>query len=654
MEAAIRLGIRHWLAAFGCAVVALLVISPAAKAGVNGQCPAIADKPDAIPHVDYPNVQHITYCYPVNVTPGQNIIRFRPAIDGGQKLWPQEDGYITRFDPELIYADGTVPPVDVLHLHHAVWAVNGNPQFAVGEEKTIQQLPQGFGWPNHGAESAHPDTWILNDMLHDLVRKDAQVFVVWRIDFVPADLDAPGPIKPVHTKWLDVAGNPSIYPVFDALRSDGKNGRYTFPDQAPAADLHPCGSSGRAPDTHGCLGAAQRWTPNQDVTLIGTAGHLHPGGLDMQLRDTRAGQTNTLFTSKAHYYEPAGEVSWDVSMGATPPAWRVQLKANQDTVSVHATYDTSRADWYEVMGIMPVAVYNGTDVGGDDAQANDIPQDEVLTHSHLAENDNHGGEATGVANPLSLPSAPVPNSTIGIQSFTYQADQSAGLSVPTVEPGQSITFHNADAIPSVNAFHTITACHDPCTAKTGVAYPIANGPVTFDSGELGFNGNQNSFGDAPAADRDTWQTPKDLPTGTYTYFCRIHPFMRGAFRVEPQANPHQTLKAKKKQTLSKAAVTETVSRAATVQLQARLKGGKNSAGSSAARSLSQALDAKRSTKSVASGVKTKIKLKFSKAARKRIRAALAKGGPMKIVVTATATDGYGKTSNDKAKFRLIG
>ena len=119
------------------------------------------------------------------------------------------------------------------------------------------------------------------------------------------------------------------------------------------------------------------------------------------------------------------------------------MKAGQDTVSVHATYDTTRSDWYEVMGIMPVAVYNGTDVGGKDAQANDIPQDEVLTHSHLAENDNHGGDPTGVANPLSLPSAPVPNSTIGIQSFTYQADQSAGLSVPTVEPGQSITFHNA-------------------------------------------------------------------------------------------------------------------------------------------------------------------------------------------------------------------
>src|SRR5262249_17073962 len=189
-------------------------------------------------------------------------------------------------------------------------------------------------------------------------------------------------------------------------------------------------------------GAAQNWTPNHDVTLIGTAGHLHPGGLDTQLRDTRSGQTNTLFTSDAHYYEPAGEVSWDVAMGGTrgdpatpggPLPWRVQVKAG-DNLSVHATYDTKRADWYEGMGIMPVAVYDGTlpgDPAVKDAQDPTIPQTEVLTHGHLHENDNHGGEPTGVADPFSLPSAPVPNGTIGIQSFAYQADPSAGLSVPT-------------------------------------------------------------------------------------------------------------------------------------------------------------------------------------------------------------------------------
>jgi plastocyanin len=667
MEAATRPGIRLWLAAFGCALATLLLFSPAAKAGVvtdgvpaDGGCPAIADKPGAVSHVDYTGVKHITYCYgPITIVPGQNVIRLRPAVDagGGQKLWPQVPGYITRFDPEFIYADGTVPPVDVLHLHHAVWAVNGGPQFAVGEEKTIQQLPQGFGWRSNPG-----DSWILNDMLHDLVAQPAQVYVVWRLDFVPDSSPAAASIKPVRTKWLDVAGNPSLYPVFDVLRSNGHNGTYTFPDQAPAADLHPCGGGGGEAawpaGSHGCLGAAQSWTVPHDETLIGTAGHLHPGGLDTQLRDTRAGVgTNTLFTSDAHYYEPAGEVSWDVAMGATPPSWRVQVQAG-DKVSVHATYDTRRSDWYEVMGIMPVAVYDGTlpgDPSVKDAQASDIPQTEALTHTHLHENDNHGGSPTGAADPFSLPSAPIPNNTIGIQSFTYQVDPSAGLSVPTIEPGQTLTFLNHDAVPDVNAFHTITACKDPCTGRTGIAYPIADGPVTFDSGELGFNGNNGGVGNAPASGTDTWKTPKDLPSGTYTYFCRIHPFMRGAFRVEPQSGPVQTLSAKKKQKLAKAAVNETLDKPATVQLQARVKGGKAAGGhSSSSRALSQALDTRRSSMSLDPKVQTKIKLRFSRAARKKIRAALARSRSWKVVVTVTATDRFGKTSTAKARFRLIG
>ena len=32
----------------------------------------------------------------------------------------------------------------------------------------------------------------------------------------------------------------------------------------------------------------------------------------------------------------------------------------------------------------------------------------------------------------------------------------------------------------------------------------------------------------------TYKTPKSLSAGTYTYFCRIHPFMRGSFRVVPK------------------------------------------------------------------------------------------------------------------------
>jgi plastocyanin len=653
MEAG-RFGIHEWLVALACAVLALLLISPAARAGqvIDGTpgttgCPTVADKPGAVSHDEYGgDVQHITYCYgPIDIVPGQNVIKLRPARDPDQTpLWPQEDGYITRFDPEFIYADGTVPPVDVLHLHHAVWLVNGGPQFAVGEEKTIQQLPHGFGWESHPG-----DVWMLNDMLHDLVAKPAKVYVVWRIDFVPkAAGDADG-IKPVRTQWMDVAG-PSLYPVFDSLRSYGQNGTYTFPDQAPASDRQPCSLFGGNGDRHGCLGAAQSWTPHHDVTLIATAGHLHPGGLYTQMRDTRNGNTNTLFTSNAHYYEPAGEVSWDVAMGGTPPDWMVKVKAG-DTVSVHATYDTRRADWYEVMGIMPVAVYDHADIGGTDAQNPSLSQTEgVLTHTHLSENDNHGGSPTGAPDPFALASAPAPNDTVNVQEFAYRGNPNAGPSVPTVEPGQSLTFRSLDVVTHPSAFHTITACKQPCTGSTGVAYPIANGPVTFDSGELGFNGSKDSVGNAPAADRDTWQTPKDLPAGTYTYFCRIHPFMRGAFRVET----FQRLSAKKKQRLAKAAVHVTLDRPGKVRVRARVKGAKGKGRASALAVLSRALDSKRSTKSVPANVKSKIRLKFSRAARERISAAIAGKGKMRVIVTSTATDRWGKASTVKTSFKLIG
>ncbi len=661
MEAAsIRPRLRTRLAIVGLGLATLLVAPSAASAGVDAQCPPVADKPDEVPHVPYQDVQHLTYCYgPITIAPGQNTIKLRPATDpNGQKLWPQVPGYITRFDPDLILADGSIPRVDVTHLHHGVWIVNNKPQFAAGEEKTIEQLPNGFGWP-----SAPGDTWVLNDMLHDLIAQPADVYVTWKIDFVPSTSPDAAAIKPVNTRWMDVAGNPSLYPVFDALRGQGQGGTYTFPDEAPAADTFPCGVFGRAQGSHGCRGQAQTWTPNQGATLIQTAGHLHPGGLNTELRATRGGNTNSLFTSHASYYEPAGAVSWDVSMGATPPSWRVKVQPG-DTVSVHATYDSQRADWYEVMGIMPVAVYNGTDVGGVDALDPGASQAGELTHTHLSENDNHGGEPTGAPNPLSLGSAPDPDNTIPIQSFAYRTDPSAGPNVPTIEPGQSLTFRNDDAIPATNAFHTITSCKEPCTEATGVAFPVADGPVTFDSGELGFNGNMGSVGNAPAADRDTWQTPSNLPGGTYAYFCRVHPFMRGAFRVEKQNGAVQTLGAQGKQKVAKAAITATLDKPATLKLQAKVKsmkgkgkkGGKGGGGKKArsAKALSNVLDTNLSTASLSAKAKTEIKLTWTKSARKKIKSEIKKGKRWKVVVTATATDKFGKTSESEVRFKLVG
>ena len=95
---------------------------------------------------------------------------------------------------------------------------------------------------------------------------------------------------------------------------------------------------------------------------------------------------------------------------------------------------------------------------------------------------------------------------------------------PVIHAGQSLTFRdagdNAKAI-----YHSITSCKAPCNRTTGIAYPIADGDVQFESGTLGSE-------ILPRPD-PPWQTPSNLAPGTYTYFCRIHPFMRGAFRVKP-------------------------------------------------------------------------------------------------------------------------
>jgi plastocyanin len=88
--------------------------------------------------------------------------------------------------------------------------------------------------------------------------------------------------------------------------------------------------------------------------------------------------------------------------------------------------------------------------------------------------------------------------------------------------GQSATFRNLES--GQRLYHSITSCKAPCTGKTGIAYPLADSKVQFESNTLGRR--------IPASGSDTWTTPANLKPGTYTYFCRIHPFMRGAFRVK--------------------------------------------------------------------------------------------------------------------------
>jgi hypothetical protein len=181
----------------------------------------------------------------------------------------------------------------IIHLHHAVWLVGSRgdlrPTWAAGEEKTAIREPKGFGW-----RYRTNDKWLLNHMIHNLTPAATRVYITWEMDFIPLAAKAAHGMHEVKTQWLDVMGG-SAYPVFDAIQGSGRNGRFTFPDDVPNA--------------YGGGPPRNTWTADHDGTLVGTAGHLHPGGLWTDLKLTRAGRTVEVFRSRAHYYEPAGAVS---------------------------------------------------------------------------------------------------------------------------------------------------------------------------------------------------------------------------------------------------------------------------------------------------------------------------------------------------------
>jgi plastocyanin len=475
----------------------LLLCAPVAQASVAGSPGTVSATTSAN------GVQHLHYAFgPLHIKPGQNTIEI-----ANNRLRPTVPGYIVRFAPNLRRGDGTIPRVDVLHLHHGVWVINGYPTFAAGEEKTVSQLPRGYGFPYQPS-----DHWLMNYMIHNLTPTADTVFITYDLDFIAAGSSAARGIAAVHPQWMDVTGL-RAYPVFDVLQGSGRNGKFTYPDQAAPDQLY---------------GVHTNQVPvTQNGVLVQTAGHLHPGGLYDDLWLSRGGRRVHLFRSVAHYYEPAGAVSWDVSMTATRPHWRVAVRRG-DVLSITGTYDSRRASWYESMGIMVVAVAAGAR-GGVDPFRHRVDLPGRLTHGHLAENNNHGGGPVVLPDAVKMLDGPADQPVIDISQFQYgQGDltlSSPAGRPPVIHAGASLTFHNSDA--SQTIFHTITSCRAPCNRATGIAYPLADGAARFDSAELGFGPR----GFTAASNRDTWSTPRGLGPGTYNYFCRIHPFMRGAFRI---------------------------------------------------------------------------------------------------------------------------
>lgn len=555
-------------------IAALLVALVAAVLLLPQSASALLPK-SSVQYLDN-GVERITYRIgPLEVTPGQNRIAFRP-VSGLEK--PGEDGWLTRLKPDLVEEDGSIPLSSKVMFHHGVWlnfsrtdATSGGQErfYATGEEKTITSFPKGYGY-----EYKASDVWVLNHMIHNLTPEAMTLYATYTVDFIPADSPAAESMKPVTPIWMDV-DNGSLYPVFDVWRdSGGKDGKFTFPDDAD--NPYPSGE------------AKNRWTVDRDGVLLATAGHVHTGGLytdlylqrpgakyagptcpkvkrpklkklkglsgkarqlaakanakarqnyKMQVRkrdaclETRPnvkGSKVHLFRSRAKYYEPAGPVSWDMAMYGTPEDWKVEVKEG-DVLSTTATYETKLASWPESMGIM--VVYMAENEKGNNPYRKRVNFKGTVNHGPYKENRDHGGGLPLVGpDPTKLPDgAAGDDNPLIISDFVYNGADfrlpGALGRPPVVKEGKSLTFKISDSDVSQEMWHSLTSCKTPCNRSTGIAYPIADGEFQFESGQMGVGG-------APTVERTTWKTPANLPRGTYTFFCRVHPLMRGAFRVK--------------------------------------------------------------------------------------------------------------------------
>ena len=98
---------------------------------------------------------------------------------------------MTRVRPDLVDASGKAPPIEQVHMHHAVMlnlsqkdtTYPSLPQrfYGFAEEKTIGQLPAPYGYPVRST-----DVWAVNYMLHNETPDSREVWIQYDIDWIPA------------------------------------------------------------------------------------------------------------------------------------------------------------------------------------------------------------------------------------------------------------------------------------------------------------------------------------------------------------------------------------------------------------------------------------------------------------------------------------
>jgi hypothetical protein len=501
---------------------------------------------------------------PYTVGPGQD--ENRVDID-----LPVHDGFIVAVEPKMrLVSDLSEPSHQIAHIHHAHWFAldpgnkednytYGNTEwiFGNGDEQTRADFeersaadPKG---PIYGQYVGAAGPQLMIYMLHNKTSQPLNTWITLDVTFVygtKAQLAALGG-RPYH----DVSGV-LFGRTYDVPREAKGDGIFeTTRDQEDPI----------------------QWTATISGTLIGTGGHLHPGGIrvvsenlgpkDNPCPDDGQGYGGTTLLKSVAIFRNA-RFSEDFQMTVTNPAFRAPIHKG-DRIRITGVYENKDHAWYDVM------THQGFYI--DEAQppkgrckpylVGGLQERKMVTkkvrkrHYSIARNgslktwytvrkrrvavgvdptegvqnrpwgpltDSFCGIEFGAAacdRPIAPRPAPKEATQVTIANFLYlpgDLTMSGDMGAPAViHKGQSLQFLNADEALGIR--HTVTTCAAPCNGTYVANYPFADG--RWDSHHIGYDAIDGGHPYPIAA------TPANLPVGKYNYFCRVHPWMRGEFDV---------------------------------------------------------------------------------------------------------------------------
>lgn len=513
--------------------------------------PALAPLQEAAPRAPG-TITRASFLYgPFTIPPGHDLSRVLLDV-------PLRSGFVTKLAYRLADgATGEFPTNMEVHIHHALWfrvdpAAPGVFDFddlllGTGEERTQLDLDARAdavpGGPRYGIPFRADEAQNVAFMLHNKEARTRTVHVLLEVTFVQGDAASIAAAQecanPVPLPWdAGCAAGLRFHRVdgrlwgaiFDVPRGSGT---YVFP---PAYGTH------------------VRYVAQESGEFVVLGGHVHPEGIEVLIANLGSAAEPcgdldgdgvpgiTLLRSRKFDRDPrAAPHSEDFQMGLPRADFRAPVRAG-DRIAQFGLYANAEHPSYYQMTFAAAHV---------DIDAPPAPRAGGCTLANTGPRLLGGGDPTvsapnrawdGPALPLcgapfgvacDMPDAPALQGgaaeRVVIAGFTYvPGDRNlAGpfAAVPRVAQGASLTFVNADFGAQVR--HSVTSCPWPCNGPYRGNYPLPDGG--FDSGNLG---NVDLFNGEGVDAEPVWTLGAGLEPGLYSYYCRLHPSMRGAFEVE--------------------------------------------------------------------------------------------------------------------------